>query len=195
MNCLGKRYYQDNNNWLLLPVECLNLKVDCPTSCVTALQRAAYQHYLQLRDPTGQETLFWDWVGHRRVVMILANSPEGIVYEWEKPLAPGGGVPRCTLQDFPTGWDRSHCRCPLGRCRGPQPQIRGFPTPDPVLKSVCCCLFSSVMGMLWPRHPALVFVFQTCHWLFIVVTDPLITSLLSLRFILGVIQCLATQVF
>lgn len=138
--------------------------------------------------PTGQETPFWDRVGHRRVALFLANSPGGIVYEWGKPLAPRGGMPRCTLQDFPTRWGRGHCKCPLGRCWGPQPQIRGFPTSNPFLKSVCCCLvFSSVIGMLWPRHPALVFVFQTCHWLFIVVTDPLITSLLSLRFILEVI--------
>lgn len=68
--------------------------------------------------------------------------------------------------------------------------------PDPSRKSGCHSFISSnVLGVLCLRHPALVFIFHTCHWFYIVTADPLIPSLLSLRFVLGEIQCLTAQLF
>lgn len=60
--------------------------------------------------------------------MILANSPEGIVYEWEKPLAPGRGMPRCTLQDFPTGEGEVTADALLGGVRSSATD-KGIPNP------------------------------------------------------------------
>lgn len=73
------------------------------------------------------------------------------------------GCPGAHSRTFPLGEVQVTADALLGGVRSSATD-KGIPNPDPFLKTVCCCLvFSSVMGMLWPRHPALVFVFQTCH--------------------------------
>lgn len=202
-NYFGKKCYWDNNNWLILHVDCLSFKV---TAWLHMLLLYSLQYVGIISNsgtPQDRRRPFWNWVGSERVVMVLAKPAGGKVLYWEHPWSQEEGYPGShsgTPKTLSVGKVEGHCQrllqCPLGSARDPPLQTQGIPIPYPCLKSgYCCFVSSSVTGRLCLRHPTLVFVFQTCHWLFIVVSDPLVPPLFSLRFILRVTQCLTAQVF
>lgn len=84
---------------------------------------------------------------------------------------------------------RGRYRCPLGKVQGSSAADPGNPSKCsrsqsliPARKAAVTALHPPVSGMLCLWHPALVFIFQTCHCFHIVMTGFLNPSLLSLRF-------------
>lgn len=124
--------------------------------------------------------------------------PEGRVSVLREPLRPGGG--RFTLSDVlsevsATAWGCYRCRDPQLQTQGIPPSAARvspwfFPEKGLLLLHILQCLGNvvpeaSFLTLYFPNLPLI----PNCD------DRSLIPSLLSLRFVLGEIQCLAAQVF
>lgn len=183
----------------MLSLECLSVLRWTPwlhMFLLYSIQRARITSNSGTR--TQRRPSFWDWVRSGRQWWFSAKPPEGRVSVLREPLRPGGG--RFTLSDVlsevsATAWGCYRCRDPQLQTQGIPPSAARvspwfFPEKGLLLLHILQCL-----GNVVPEASFLTLYFPNLSLIPNCDDRSVIPSLLSLRFVLGEIQCLAAQVF